>query len=133
MYPLFAETVSSIRPKIPVQVLPGKASLTRFTFLSCLPEPNSQLNQSDYVSRWTTPSGEMFKITILGFEQFTVLQGTDQEGRQLTLLRVAKLSYQDAGNYTCEVKSSSAPAQSPWLSASVELQLEGEDTCIVIP
>ena len=75
----------------------------------------------------------MFKTTILGFERFTVLQGTDQEGRQLTLLRMAKLSYQDAGNYTCEVKSSSAPAQSPWLSASVELQLEGEDTCIVIP
>ena len=71
----------------------------------------------------------MFKTAILGFEQFSVLQGTDQEGRQLTLLRVAKLSYQDAGNYTCEARSS-ASTQSPWFSASVELQLEGEDTCI---
>ena len=36
--------------------------------------------------------------------------------------------YQDAGNYTCEVRSSSAPPQSEWLLAMVELRLEGKDS-----
>ena len=64
-----------------------------------------------------------------GFERFRVSQGavnTPQGDRQSTLLLVLNLSYQDAGNYTCEVRSS-VSTQSPWLSASVELQLEGKN------
>ena len=129
----WAENISSIQPENPVRVLPGDTRLNTFTFLTCLPEP-STLTQSDYVSRWTIPSGvTITSMTNLpGFERFRVSQGavnTPQGDRQSTLLIVLNLTYQDAGTYTCEVRSSSAPAQSPWLSAAVELQLEGKDTC----
>ena len=136
MYPLFTEIVSSIRPEIPVKVLPGDNILTTFTFLECNPEPNSQLTRTDYVSRWTTPSGETFTFMVAnppGFERYRILQGPAGQGQtvrmEATLLFMEMISYQDAGNYTCEVRSSSS-TQSPWFSASVELQLEGEDTCI---
>ena len=132
----FAETVSSIQPESPVRVLPGDNLLSVFTFLVCNPEPNSQLTMTDYVSRWTTPSGETFTFMVLnppGFERYRIFQGprsVDQNvRREATLLFIEMLSYQDAGNYTCEVRSS-ASTQSPWFFASVELQLEGEDTCI---
>ena len=106
-----------------------------FTFFICNPEPNSQLTMTDYVSRWTIPSGQIF--TYLepnpGFERYRILQGPAGQGqnvqREATLLFMEMISYQDAGNYTCEVRSSS-PTQSPWFSASVELQLEGKHTCM---
>ena len=92
---------------------------------------------TDYDSRWTIPSGEIFTYRVPnppGFERYQVVQGpTDtRQGvqRESTLLFIERLTYQDAGNYTCEVRSSSASAQSPWLSASFELQLEGKDTCM---
>ena len=65
-----------------------------------------------------------------GFERFRVSQGAvniPQGNRQSTLLIVLNLTYQDAGNYTCEVRSSSATTQSPWFSTFVELQLEGKN------
>ena len=127
----FAENVSSLQPETPVRVLPDDSFLRSFTFLVCNPEPNSQLTRVDYVSRWTIPSGEMFTFMVPnppGFEQYAIFHGQYKAGQVSTLLLVLNLSYKDAGNYTCEVRSSSAPAQSPWLSASVELQLEGRDT-----
>ena len=127
----FAEIVSSIQSEIPVRILPGDTRLNTFTFLTCLPEP-STLTQYDYVSRWTIPSGETLTYWVTnppGFERYQVVQGTadTHQGvrREATLLFLENLSYQDAGNYTCEVRSSSGSAQSPWFSASVELQLEG--------
>ena len=111
---------------------------------TCFLEP-STLNASDYVSRWTTPNGQtitfmnssfltvtfvnnsiMLTVNSEPFIVFQVRVNTDQGERQSTLLFIgSNLTYQDAGTYTCEVRSSSAPAQSPWLSATVELQLEG--------
>ena len=129
----FVENVSSIQPEVPVIILPEDTRLNTFTFLLCNPEPNSQLTEVDYISRWTIPSGETFTNLVAnppGFEQYRVVQGP-ADGRQgvqrkeSTVLILENLSYQDAGNYTCEVRSSSASAQSPWFSASVELQLEG--------
>ena len=126
-----AETVSSIRPEIPVRVLPGDAGLDRLTILTCFLEPSSLANL-DYVSRWIIPGGQIY--TFMGdFDRFGVSQGqvqTSQGAGPATRLRVNNQSYRDAGNYTCEVRSSSASAQSPWLSASVELQFEGKDTRI---
>ena len=131
-----AETITSIQPAFSVQVLPGESDLNTFIFLVCNPEPNSQLTMTDYVSRWTTPSGETFTFMVRippGFERYRILQGPAGQGQNVrmeaTLHFIEMLSYQDAGNYTCEVRSSSS-TQSPWFSASVELQLEGEDTCI---
>lgn len=65
-----------------------------------------------------------------GFERYRVFQGQGQTRsvqRESTLLFMEMLTYQDAGNYTCEVRSS-VSAESPWFSASVELQLEGKYT-----
>jgi len=53
---------------------------------------------------------------------------TEAGVRNTTLLFMGSITYQDAGNYTCEVRSSSAPPQSEWLLAMVELQLEGKDS-----
>ena len=91
---------------------------------------------TDYVSRWTIPSGETLTYMVRNppdFERYRILQGPAGQGQNVrmeaTLLFMEMISYQDAGNYTCEVRSSS-PTQSPWFSASVELQLEGKHTCM---
>ena len=129
--------ITSIRPEFPViKVLPEEPRLNPFTFLMCNPEPNSQLTMVDYVSRWTIPSGETFTYMVRnppGFERYRIVQGpaaiSQNVRREATLLFMEMLSYQDAGNYTCEARSS-ASTQSPWFSASVELQLEGKDVCM---
>ncbi len=45
--------------------------------------------------------------------------------RQLpgTILVVTEISYQDAGTYTCEGRSTAPGASTQWASASIELQL----------
>ena len=93
----------------------------------------------DYVSRWTIPSGETFTSTVpipRGFERYRIVQGLadTRQGvrRESTLLFMEMLTYQDAGNYTCEVRSS-ASEQSPWFLASIELQLEGKHTYMSDP
>ena len=125
----FVENVSSIQPGVPVRILPEEPRPNHFTFLVCNSEPNSQLTMSDYISRWTIPSGETITYMVPnlpGFERYRIVQGQGggQVQRESTILLVENLSYQDAGNYTCEARSS-ASTQSPWFSASVELQLEG--------
>ena len=128
--------VTSIQPETPVRILPEDTRLNTFTFLMCNPEPNSQLTMMNYVSRWTIPSGETFTYMVPnppGFERYQIVQGQGQTNvrqgaqRESTLLFMEMLSYRDAGNYTCEVRSS-ASTQSPWFSASIELQLEGKHT-----
>ena len=147
------QVIEEIRPLNPVvtwslDTLSGVNLTTLLTlYPTCFLEP-STLNASDYVSRWTTPNGQIITFINSSFvnvsfvnnstmltvnsEQFIVFQGrvnTDQGERQSTLLFFRRnLTYQDAGTYTCEVRSSSAPAQSPWISASVEVELEGKDT-----
>ena len=129
----FAETITSLQPETAVRVVPGDMDLITFIFLNCIPEP-STLTTSEFVSRWTIPSGLAFtnnQPSSPGFERFRVTQGgvaTQAGVRIATLLFIRNITYQDAGNYTCEVRSSSAPAQSPWLLATVELQLEGKDS-----
>ena len=135
MCSFFAETITSLQPEIAVRVVPGPPpnNLLTFTFLTCISEP-STLTTSDFVSRWTIPSGQTFTFNQRNppsFERFRVSQGDVPAGegrRQATLLFIQNLMYQDAGNYTCEARDSSAPAQSPWFLATVELQLEGKDS-----
>ena len=101
----FVENVSSIQPEVPVRILPEDTRLNTFIFLVCNPEPNSQLTVSNYISRWTIPSGETFTFWVSnppGFERYRVVQGPS-DGVQQTILLLENPSYQDAGNYTCEV------------------------------
>ena len=147
------QIIEEIRPLNPVvtwslDTLSGFNLTTLLTlYPTCFLEP-STLNASDYVSRWITPNGQTITFTNNSYvtvtfvnnsimfttsaEPFKVFQGqvnTDQGDRRSTLLFFGRsLTYQDAGTYTCEVRSSSAPAQSPWLSASVEVELEGKNT-----
>lgn len=62
----FVENVSSIQPEVPVRILPGDTHLNIFTFLTCNPEPNSQLTVSDYISR----SGYLIHLVLSGIELF---------------------------------------------------------------
>ena len=132
---IFPETITSLQPETAVRVVPGPPlnNLLTFIFLNCIPEPTT-LTTSDFVSRWTLPSGQTFtnnQPLPPGFERFRVSQGrvaTEAGVRNTTLLFWGNITYQDSGNYTCEVRSSSAPPQSPWLLATVELQLEGKDS-----
>ena len=134
MCSFFAETITSLQPETALTVVPGLPlnNLVAFIFLSCIPEP-STLTIFDFVSRWTIPSGQIFSFNEINppsFERFRVSQGgvpTVEGPRQATLLFIQNLMYQDAGNYTCEARDSSAPA-SPWFLATVELQLEGKDS-----
>jgi len=135
MCSLFAETITSLQPLTAVTVVPGPLlnNLFTFIFLTCIPEPTT-LTTSDFVSHWTIPSGQTFTFSQVNppsFERFRVTQGnvpTGEGPRQATLLLIQSLTYQDAGNYTCEARDSSAPAQSPWFLATAELQLEGKDS-----
>ena len=84
------------------------------------------------------PSGETFTYGVpnpAGFERYRIVQGlahgSQDVQRQSTLLFMENLSHQDAGNYTCEVRSS-FPAQSLWFSTSVELHLEGKDARVYL-
>ena len=132
---LFPETITSLQPETAVRVVPGPPlnNLLTFIFLNCIPEPTT-LTTSNFVSRWTLPSGQIFTFNQPlppGFERFRVSQGrlaTEEGVRSTTLLVLRNIMYQDAGNYTCEVRSSSAPPQSEWLLAMVELRLEGKDS-----
>ena len=125
---LSAETVTSLQAAPAVRIAPGNLDLISFIFLTCTPEPRS-LTASQFESRWMIPSGQNFTFgepDMPGFERFRVSQGgvpSSGGGTQIaTLLFIQRVTYQDAGNYTCEVR---APAQSLWLSATPELQLEG--------
>jgi len=107
---IYAETITSLQPETAVTVVPGDIDLITFIFLNCISDP-STLTTSDLVSRWTIPSGQTFTVnqpSPPGFERFRVTQGgvaTQAGVRIATLLFIRNITYQDAGNYTCEVRS----------------------------
>ena len=101
--------------------------------LTCALTPMS-LTPQNYTSRWTTPGSMVTSSTNppSGSSRYVIINGYGpiQNGTQLpqTLLGIASLSYQDAGEYTCEAQTNDGTL---WASATVQLEmnskLEGDD------
>lgn len=96
------------------------------TFLECGLLPNS-LKSEDYTSSWTLPSREMLSYPFDNSDpRLLITQGpsTFPSHGELpsTVLIIQKLSYLDAGNYTCSVQNSSQP-ESTGVSAKFTLRL----------
>ena len=111
----------SLQPVAATKVLPDDdIGLNHFTILMCMFEPPSEIVEA----RWVLPNGDILDENTES-ERFVV--DTD-EGRNATrletMLMINKLSYRDAGVYTCEAKHSTEP-ESQWLSATIELELKG--------
>ena len=93
--------------------------------LICVLNPYTLEPNVNYTTRWIVPDGTTITSDqgrfILSENRLSVSVSTGP--LPSTILVVTSLSYQDAGNYTCEGRST-APGASPlWASASFELQL----------
>ena len=101
--------------------------------LTCALTPMS-LTPQNYTSRWTTPGSMVISSTnppsrgsryVISNGRVTIQNGTQFP---ITLLGIASLSYQDAGEYTCEAQTNDGTL---WESATVQLEmnskLEGVD------
>ena len=94
--------------------------------LSCVLKPDTLEPNVNYTTRWRLPRGEMINTSEgrFVFAENTVDFGAGQV--PATVLVVTRLSYQDAGTYTCEGRSTAPGASTLWASASFELQLNCE-------
>ena len=101
---------------------PGTAGLGQFVSIVCIVTP---VNATVAV-RWTLPNGTMLNEGSSG--RFFVDQGAETGELTVILVITTQLSYQDAGDYTCEVMEPGAE----WIPATVELQLTGEYTFQIV-
>ncbi len=100
--------------------------------LSCVLEPDTLQPTVNYTTRWILPGGEMISSTGGRFiiaESMVVINVRQLPG---TILVVTQLSYQDAGTYTCEGRSTAPGASIQWASASFELQLNCESYSLYV-
>ena len=94
--------------------------------LVCSLEPDTLTPGVNYTTRWILPGGEIINSTK---GRFVFTEGpVSVSGRNVpgTVLVVTELSYQDAGMYTCEGRSTDPGASAQWATASFELQLNCE-------
>ena len=110
-----------------VKTLPGPlGTVQAVTFIECGLQP-ATLQSGNYTSSWTLPSREMITFGLPHSDtRFVVQQGPaqfqDLGFLPATLLIIQRLSYNDAGMYTCSVRNSSE-LSSPPVTATIELQL----------
>ena len=91
--------------------------------LVCGLNPDTLEPNVDYTTRWILPDGQ---IVTSNQGRFVFMEGrvsVNNEPLPGTILVVTGLSYQDAGTYTCEGRSTAPGASTVWASASFELQL----------
>ena len=91
--------------------------------LVCSLEPETLTPNVNYTTRWRLPGGEIVNSTTGCFvltEGAVFIGGRSVPG---TVLLVLQISYQDAGMYTCEGRSTAPGASAQWAAASFELQL----------
>ena len=99
--------------------------------LVCGLEPDTLTPGINYTTRWILPGGEIVNSTrttidskrYVFSESFFLINGKFVPG---TSLIVFPLSYQDAGMYTCEGRSTAPGASAQWATTSFELQLNCE-------
>ena len=91
--------------------------------LICGLNPDTLEPNVNYTTRWIVPGGEIITSTQgrFVFSESRVSLSTGLLPG--TILVVTGLSYQDAGTYTCEGRSTAPGASLLWASASFELQL----------
>ena len=92
----------------------------------CGLEPDTLQANVNYTTRWILPGGEIVNSIT---ERFIFMEGlvtVDNRNVPGTVLIMTKMSYQDAGMYTCEGRSTAPGASIRWASASFELQLNCE-------
>ena len=124
---VFAEL--TLAPDRPVVVEPPPSiPPNTITFLACIVGPPG-ISLDEYDTQWIRPEGQIIpEDPDVG--KFRADKGGKAEGNNVTIpitqLLIQMLSYQDAGVYRCEVRNASLPG-SPWIPASVELQLRGKD------
>ena len=93
--------------------------------LTCGLQPETLTPNVNYAIRWILPRGEIVNSTassgrFVVSETHVPINGSILPG---TFLAIFQLSYQDAGTYTCEGRSTASGASPLWASASFELQL----------
>ena len=119
-----AEDVMIIPNRNPVAIPSQTNILTPGIPLVCGLNPDTLEPNVNYTTRWIVPGGQIITSTQGRFvfhEDRVSLNNALLPG---TVLVVTGLSFQDAGNYTCEARSNAFPGASPlWASASFELQL----------
>ena len=91
--------------------------------LVCGLSPDTLQANVNYTTRWILPDEQ---IIISNQGRFVFSESRVSFNNVLlpgTILVVTKLSFQDAGNYTCEGRNTAPGASTVWASASIELQL----------
>ena len=91
--------------------------------LLCSLEPDTLTPGVNYTTRWILPGGEIVNSARGRFIFSESLLSRTVPG---TVLVVTQMSYQDAGMYTCEGRSTAPGASAQWAAASFELQLSCE-------
>ena len=96
--------------------------------LTCALSPMS-LTPQNYTSRWTTPGSMVISSTNppSGGSRYVINNGNGpiQNGTHfpITLFGITRLSYQDAGEYTCEAQTIDGIL---WASATVQLRMNSK-------
>ena len=107
-------------PSMLLELMPGLP-------LVCGLEPETLTPDLNYTTRWILPGGEIINSTREGrfvlTENLVSINGRSVPGTVLVLLQI---SYQDAGMYTCEGRSTAPGTSAQWAAASFELQLNCE-------
>ena len=119
-----AEDIMIIPNRSPV-VIPSQTNILMAGIpLICGLNPDTLEPNVNYTTRWILPDGQtitsnqgrfVFSESRVSLNITGLLPGT--------ILVVTRLSYRDAGTYTCEGRSTAPGASTLWASASFELQL----------
>lgn len=122
LFSLNAESIVVVpdTPKVPEPVQP-------ITSLLC----EVQTSTAVVELRWQLPSGVYLTPNNDTNEVRVSLERLADEGNvtiRATVLTIAPLSYQLAGDYSCEVRDTTTPG-AEWIAADVELRLKGIIKC----
>ena len=92
----------------------------------CGLEPDTLQANVNYTTRWILPGREIVNSTTGHFIFIEEPVTIDNRTVPGTTLILTQISWQDAGMYTCEGRSTAAGASTQWASASFELHLNCE-------
>ena len=94
--------------------------------LVCSLEPETLTPGVNYTTRWILPGGEIITSTTGRFVFSESLVSINNRNVPGTVLVLMLMSYQDAGMYTCEGRSTAPGASAIWATDSFDLQLNCE-------